>query len=344
MNNELPFLIINMASEMVYIIEQRLEAQSVEKDKADRVLKDLINAAFSTDFLDDLFVPQPLYDTNAIKSIFIRIAHSSIMKLNSDSMDRLLDLMFMTFKFQLSRMLSPRDIFAVTRRHLNDMMDIASRTGISDRVEDVQNRLMAFQSQTSPWRMCMIRKNLLNYLVKHKARVSLLLVGELQLNSGYFVIPSTDHRHDTCRSPGTIKIMGQGKSVIFDPQMKLNNPFVNSHDCRYCDGRNLYKNRPTPLNQNGISNAKPNTQNTHNNNLNVGGFNDLAKSLGGNNSGNVVLNLSNTVVEASEVEEIVNESIGTVGEQSKHFAKLLSSFDVETEEKDQDLLDLMDAL
>ncbi|KAL0245948.1 hypothetical protein GEMRC1_007164 [Eukaryota sp. GEM-RC1] len=93
MNQELPFIVVNLGAEMIYILEQRLEAQSVPQHKADRVLKDLLTALFNKSFIEDLLMPQPLLSLPCIRALFVRVAHSSIMKLNSDSMDRLLDLM-----------------------------------------------------------------------------------------------------------------------------------------------------------------------------------------------------------------------------------------------------------
>ena len=39
----MPMLVINMGGEMVYILEQRLTAQNVAKDKASRVLQDVVS-------------------------------------------------------------------------------------------------------------------------------------------------------------------------------------------------------------------------------------------------------------------------------------------------------------
>ena len=38
---------------------------------------------------------------NSTKQIFEKIAHSSIMRLNKNSMDKLFDLMIMAFKYQI---------------------------------------------------------------------------------------------------------------------------------------------------------------------------------------------------------------------------------------------------
>jgi hypothetical protein len=50
----------------------------------------------------ELFKPQPCYSMRSTRQIFDKLAHSSIMKLNKTSMDKLYDLMIMNFKFQVT--------------------------------------------------------------------------------------------------------------------------------------------------------------------------------------------------------------------------------------------------
>lgn len=80
---------------MLYILEQRLQAQKVGEDKADRVLQDVVSTLFSEQFVEELFKPSKLYSNAATRQIFDKLAHSSIMRLNESSMDKLYDLMTM---------------------------------------------------------------------------------------------------------------------------------------------------------------------------------------------------------------------------------------------------------
>jgi len=50
-------------------------------------------------FVEELFRPQPMYTLQNTREIFERLAHSSIMKLNATSMQKLFDLMLMGFKY-----------------------------------------------------------------------------------------------------------------------------------------------------------------------------------------------------------------------------------------------------
>ena len=94
----MPLLVINLGGEMLYILEQRLDAQKVSEAKAVRVLCDVTRTMFSTRFMSELFKPQRVYTDRSIRQIFDKLAHSSIMKLNETSMSKLYSLMVMGVK------------------------------------------------------------------------------------------------------------------------------------------------------------------------------------------------------------------------------------------------------
>jgi hypothetical protein len=79
----MPWVVLNLGSEMVYILEQRLRAQNVPWDKSCRVLHDVARTLFDRSFVSDkLFVAQPMYSPASTRKIFARLAHSSIMRLS----------------------------------------------------------------------------------------------------------------------------------------------------------------------------------------------------------------------------------------------------------------------
>lgn len=105
---------------MVYILHQRLQAQTVQDEKAKKVLQDVVRAMFSPLFIIELFKPQEMYSTASTKQIFEKLAHSSIMRLNKSSMDKLYDLMTMGFKYQMASSASPEQYLHVTLNHLGE--------------------------------------------------------------------------------------------------------------------------------------------------------------------------------------------------------------------------------
>jgi hypothetical protein len=84
----MPIIVINMGGEMVYILNQRLQAQTVQEDKSKKVLQDVVRAMYSPLFISELFKPQDMYSVVSTKQIFEKLAHSSIMRLNKSSMEK----------------------------------------------------------------------------------------------------------------------------------------------------------------------------------------------------------------------------------------------------------------
>jgi len=50
---------------------------------------------FNSKFVEELFRPQELYPKKAVKHIFEKLAHSSIMRLNEASMDKVCHFMYL---------------------------------------------------------------------------------------------------------------------------------------------------------------------------------------------------------------------------------------------------------
>ena len=54
----MPLLVINMGGEMIYILEQRLRAQSIPAEKSEKVLVDVVRTMYSKNFISELFNPK----------------------------------------------------------------------------------------------------------------------------------------------------------------------------------------------------------------------------------------------------------------------------------------------
>lgn len=96
----MPVVVLNMGIEMVFVLEQRLRAQSIAPDKARRVLVDVVRALLVPAFLREIFRPQVLYSSRQLRTVFETLAHASIMRLNTASMAKLYELMLMGAKLQ----------------------------------------------------------------------------------------------------------------------------------------------------------------------------------------------------------------------------------------------------
>jgi len=71
-----------------------------------------------------------MYTMTSTKQIFEKLAHSSIMKLNSTSMQKLFDLMLMGLKYQVQSTCQPEEIYHVTMKHLLTMRDLIAGSSV----------------------------------------------------------------------------------------------------------------------------------------------------------------------------------------------------------------------
>lgn len=83
-----PILYFNMAGEMIYIIDQRLQAQNIELTKSSRVMNDIILSVFNSKLISEVFKPHSAITFFVLKTIFEKLVHSSIMRLNEQSMNK----------------------------------------------------------------------------------------------------------------------------------------------------------------------------------------------------------------------------------------------------------------
>lgn len=216
----LPLLFINLGGEMMYILDQRLRAQNIPEEKAKKVLHDITGTMFNRRFMEELFKPQELYSKKAMRSVFDRLAHASIMRLNNASMDKLYDLMTMAFKYQISLCLRPKDVLLVTLNHMDAMRNfVEDNLNIKQQVENAFHLLIQHFAALSDGEFILIRQTLLNFFQDMHIRVSIFLKDKVQNPNGRFVLPQGGSLPWGFDPPGTIKVFdekgGLTKTVEF---------------------------------------------------------------------------------------------------------------------------------
>ncbi|XP_059165805.1 protein OSCP1-like [Physella acuta] len=202
----LPLLFINLGGEMIYILDQRLHAQLIPSEKSKKVLCDIVQTMFNKKFLDELFKPQTLYSKKAMRSVFDRIAHASIMRLNAASMDKLYDLMTMAFKYQVSLALRPKDILLVTLNHMDSIRSyVQDNSTVYSLVEYGYKTIIEQYASLSHGEFQLIRQTLLNFFQDVHTRVSIFLKDKVQNNNGRFILKPGGVLPFGTEPPGNIK-------------------------------------------------------------------------------------------------------------------------------------------
>lgn len=207
-------LILNLGGEMLYILEQRLHAQSVADDKSSKVLQDVVATMFSEKFVAELFKPQRVYTVTATRQIFDRLAHSSIMRLNQSSMDKLYDLMTMGCKHQFMLASHPSDLIQITLNHLDAIRLMISNSSDCVHLVDHATQLVLTTFKHLRYsEFSSLRQSLLRFFQDRRVKVSLFLQDGIQSSDGNIVIGWRGHLPRGATTPGVI--------TLYDAQAKV---------------------------------------------------------------------------------------------------------------------------
>ncbi|XP_047124495.1 protein OSCP1 isoform X1 [Hydra vulgaris] len=223
----LPILFLNLGGEMVYILDQRLRAQNVSEEKSNKVLYDILNSMLNTKFMEELFKPQDAYSRKAMRTVFDRVAHTSIMRLNSASMDKLYDLMTMAFKYQITLCKYPFEVLMITLNHLDAIRNFAKGSKETlELVDNVYKLLIENYSNMSFGQLQIMRQTLMLFLQDLNIKVSIFLKEKSQLTNGRFILPCGGQLPWGTDVPGTIRLFNESgepeSTKTFDAKFKYN--------------------------------------------------------------------------------------------------------------------------
>jgi len=203
----MPLVLINMGGEMIYILDQRLHAQSVQDDKSKKVVDDVVRTMFNPKFVAELFKPQELYSAKSMREVFDKLAHSSIMRLSTASMDKLYDLMMMGFKYQMLCIRNPEEMLFVTLNHLRSIRTLVHSEAVIAILDNAIQQVKDAYGCFSFGDFCELRHALATFFQDKHVKVSLFLQSKVQANDGRFRVgfdgptpPSSDST-----PPGTIR-------------------------------------------------------------------------------------------------------------------------------------------
>lgn len=183
-NLALPFLIVNMGGEMIYILNQRLLAQKIPTDKSEKVRADVVRHMFSANFIKELMVPQALYSMTSTRQVFDKIAQSSIMKLQTSSMNKLFDLMLMGVKMQILTLDYPEQLLRLTLNHLDELTRLVSSKEALSLLASTSELLLRTYSNLSAAVFNRIRQTLLRFFQNRNVKVTMFLHSGLQFADG----------------------------------------------------------------------------------------------------------------------------------------------------------------
>ncbi|XP_054938908.1 protein OSCP1 isoform X2 [Physeter macrocephalus] len=200
----LPLLFLNLGGEMLYILDQRLRAQNIPGDKARKVLNDIISTMFNRKFMEELFKPQELYSKKALRTVYDRLAHASIMRLNQASMDK------------------------HSALYTTDAIKgfIQDSPNILHQVDETFQQLTEIYGGLSAGEFQLIRQTLLIFFQDLHIRVSIFLKDKVQNSNGRFVLPVSGPLPWGTKVPGLIRTFNNKGEEVKKAEFKHGGSYV----------------------------------------------------------------------------------------------------------------------
>ena len=240
MSSELtmPLILTTMGGEMLYILQQRLHAQKISADKARTVLEDVICSMFDPSLLNELFRREKAYTSAGTRALFDRLAHVSIMRLNTTSMDKLYDLISMGCKLQLMRASHPSHLLQICLNHTDEARALlhSNRSSASSTTNAVPTvsaaaaaatpatpasallthaarRLAALALSAAPEALTLARRSTLRLLQDKHVKVSIFLQDALQSNQGLVYCTPSGEAPVGTEPPGTVRVFANPSNI-----------------------------------------------------------------------------------------------------------------------------------
>ncbi|XP_061520580.1 protein OSCP1a isoform X1 [Phycodurus eques] len=213
----LPLVFINLGGEMLYILDHRLQAHSTSEGKSEkevwsendrkRVMNDIVGTMFSKAFVDELLKPQLLYSHRTMKVVLTRLAHVSIMKLKTVSMEKLYELMIMAFKYQVFHCPRPKDLLLISYNHIDTIREFVKDTpALVNKVDETHRKIIEVYSSMTSGEFQLLRQTLLTFLQDMHIRVSIFLKNKIQNPNGRFALSTSGPVPHGMDVPGIIRI------------------------------------------------------------------------------------------------------------------------------------------
>lgn len=153
------------------------------------VLRDVTNSLLSPNFFSYIATTfsDEIVSLAQARMLLTDIACCSLMKLDHHSLDKLIDLMIMIFKWQLFLISTPDDLLSLTLRHLHGICKLMPEKSKMIIIDQANQYLYGSWSELNEEHKYSIVRKLNKFLAPHNVRISLLIRMRLQHRDGSFV-------------------------------------------------------------------------------------------------------------------------------------------------------------
>ncbi|XP_061520584.1 protein OSCP1a isoform X3 [Phycodurus eques] len=142
-----------------------------------------------------------------MKVVLTRLAHVSIMKLKTVSMEKLYELMIMAFKYQVFHCPRPKDLLLISYNHIDTIREFVKDTpALVNKVDETHRKIIEVYSSMTSGEFQLLRQTLLTFLQDMHIRVSIFLKNKIQNPNGRFALSTSGPVPHGMDVPGIIRI------------------------------------------------------------------------------------------------------------------------------------------
>ena len=125
------------------------------------------------------------------------LAHSSIMRLNSTSMNKLFELMLMTLKLQILRTRYPEEIYQIVLNHFICVIEIMKTVDPNDNnlinmVNNSKENFLKIYGELNPYDYIILKSVVLRFLQGKNVKVSIFIQENLQDSNSILYLPMNE--------------------------------------------------------------------------------------------------------------------------------------------------------
>ncbi|KAL5233532.1 hypothetical protein ACI65C_000942 [Semiaphis heraclei] len=175
------------------------------------VLNDIIAASLNCPFL---FVPTSIINKDILNKSICCAVHSSIMRLNDSSMEKLMGLIETSVKMQMFSSNGPRQVLLVTLNHLDSIRELACSNQLKQNIDVIQHNFYQTFEKMTNGELMRLRYAMLNYLQDIHVKVTIFIKEGLQRYNGSFVSVGKWVIPHGCEAPGVIRVFNKNSTLI----------------------------------------------------------------------------------------------------------------------------------
>lgn len=204
-------------------------------------MREITSALLSPQFfqyVSSSFTDEIISDAQ-IRILLADIASCSLMRLDHNSLDKLLDLMIMIFKWQMFLMSNVDDLLNITLRHLSGIGRLMPEQGKCILVDQANQFFFANWNELNEEKRFGIVRKINKFLSPFNVRISLLIRMKLQVRDGSFIDKAAGSSNEFFR----YYIQNLGENIYdklrhFPPckavsSLEDNRGFTNEIDCLF---------------------------------------------------------------------------------------------------------------